>query len=66
MNLILGGKQPLMRPGWYRKEGIPFRIRQAMVFEGGRFEGLAKGLREVCLERFGEEAIRGKNIQTKR
>ena len=34
---------------------------QSMVFEGGHLEGQAKGLREVCLERFGEDSIIGKN-----
>ena len=35
------------------------RFKQSMVFEGGQLEGLPKGLRQVCLERFGEERIQG-------
>ena len=30
-----------------------------MVFKDGPNKGQAKGLKQVCLERFGEEAIRG-------
>ena len=59
MNVNPSGRQPLMRPAWYVKEGV--RFRQSMVFEGGHLEGQAKGLREVCLERFGEDSIKGKN-----
>ena len=57
MNVNPGGKQPLMRPGWFVKHG--FRFTQHMVFEGGRFAGQAKGLRAVCEERFGVEAVKG-------
>ena len=57
MNVNPAGKQPLMRSGWYVKGGV--RFRQSMVFEGGPLEGQAKGLREVCLERFGEDSIKG-------
>ena len=52
-----GGKQPLMRAGWYLKSGV--RFIQHMVFEGGRYEGMAKGLKAVCEERFGKEAVQG-------
>ena len=52
-----GGKQPLMRPGWFVKSGV--RFKQHMVYEGGQFVGLAKGLHQVCLERFGARAIKG-------
>ena len=54
MNVNPGGKQPIMRPGWYRRGNLKFK--QHMVFEDGR----AKGLRAVCLERFGEAAVQGK------
>ena len=54
MNVHPGGKQPIMRPGWYKK-GV-LKIVQHMVFPDGR----AKGLRAVCLERFGEAAVVGK------
>ena len=57
MTVKPGGLQPRMRPGWYRKGGV--RFKQSMVFEGGQLEGLPKGLRQVCLERFGEERIQG-------
>ena len=57
MNVNSGGKQPLMRPGWFVKHGV--RFKQTMVFEGGRFAGQAKGLRTVCEERFGVEAVKG-------
>ena len=30
-----------------------------MVFENGPLQGQAKGLRAVCEERFGAEAVRG-------
>ena len=39
------------------REGV--RLEQSMVFEGGPFEGLPKGLRQVCIERFGEDRIQG-------
>ena len=58
MNVNPGGKQPLMRPGWFRKG--PLKIVQHMVFSSGPNKGLAKGLREVCRERFGEKLIAGK------
>ena len=47
-----------MRPGWYRRGAL--KIKQHMVFKDGPFAGLAKGLKAVCLERFGAEAIVGK------
>ena len=58
MNVNPGGKQNKMRAGWFVKGGL--RFRQHMIFEGGQFKGLPKGLRQVCLERFGAEAITGK------
>ena len=62
MNVNPGGKQSVMRPGWFVRNGV--RFRQHMVFEGGQYEGLPKGLRQVCLERFGAEAITGEYRQT--
>ena len=58
MNVNPGGKQPLMRPGWFRRG--PLKIKQHMVFLEGPNMGLAKGLRVVCQERFGENAVNGK------
>ena len=59
MNVNPGGKQPLMRPGWFvNKMGL--RIKQHMVFPDGPFEGKPKGLRAVCQERFGEDFVKGK------
>ena len=58
MNVNMGGKQPRMRPGWYLRNGV--RFKQHMVFEGGPHEGIAKGLRQVCSERFGAEKITGR------
>ena len=61
MNVNRGGKQPLMRPGWYvLQNGV--RIKQHMVYEGGPYEGQAKGLRQVLLERFGPDRIKGEFI----
>ena len=57
MNVYPGGKQPLMRPGWYHRG--PFKIKHHMVFQDGPNVGLAKGLRVVCQERFGEEKVKG-------
>ena len=42
MNVNPGGKQPMMRPGWYVKNG--FKFTQHMVFTGGPHKGLQKGL----------------------
>ena len=53
MNVKPGGKQPKMRAGWFKKGCV--RFIQHMVFEG-----LPKGLKQVCLERFGEDMIKGK------
>ena len=47
-----------MRNGWYVRGGV--RWKQSMVFEDGPLKGQPKGLREVCLERFGEDAVTGK------
>ena len=45
------------RPGWFIKRNL--RFTQHMVFEGGMFAGQAKGLRVVCEERFGADAVKG-------
>ena len=58
MNVNPGGKQNIMRPGWYLKDGV--KVKQKMVFEDGELTGVAKGLRQVCRERFGDEKIRGR------
>ena len=60
MNVHPGGKQPLMRPGWFRRG--PLKIKQNMVFVDGPNNGLAKGLRVFCQERFGESSIQGKGL----
>ena len=57
MNVNRAGRQPLMRPGWFIKRNL--RFTQHMVFEGGMFAGQAKGLRVVCEERFGADAVKG-------
>ena len=36
------------------------KVTQPMVFTEGPRKGQAKGLKQVCLERFGEAAIQGK------
>ena len=46
-----------MRPGWYWKDDK--KIVQHMVFQEGHKTGIAKGLKAVCSERFGEDAIKG-------
>ena len=35
------------------------RVKQHMVFTDGPSAGMAKGLRIVCQERFGEEVVEG-------
>ena len=47
-----------MRPGRYKRG--PLIVKQHTVFTEGPYTGLAKGLKAVCSERFGEEAIKGK------
>ena len=47
-----------MKDGWFENsEGE--KVTQLMVFADGPNKGLAKGLRQVCLERFGPDAIKG-------
>ena len=52
-----------MRAGWYRIEnpsgGTGMKIIQHMVFQSGPRKGEAKGLKVVCSERFGPEAVEG-------
>jgi hypothetical protein len=36
-----------------------YQVRQSMVWEDGPKQGIAKGLRQVCLERFGGDRIQG-------
>ena len=59
MTNISGGKQPLMKDGYF-DNGNGERVIQPMVFSEGPYTGQAKGLRQVCLERFGAEAVQGK------
>ena len=62
INHCAGGKQPKMRPGWHmigEEEEKKMRVKQHMVFTSGPSAGVAKGLRIVCQERFGEEAVEG-------
>ena len=47
-----------MRAGWYKRGSL--KIKQHMTFQDGPMKGLAKGLKIVCSERFGPEAIVGK------
>ena len=64
MNMGVGGKQRKMRNGYYfmdNEDGESIRIEQSMVFEEDHEKaGMAKGLKVVCTERFGEEFVRGK------
>ena len=46
-----------MRAGWYRRG--PLKIKQYMVFQTGPLAGKAKGLKAVCIERFGLDAVIG-------
>ena len=67
MNVGIGGKQPLMRKGYFYKVSangekiLIKKVEQSMVIEKGANKGLAKGLKKVCSERFGYENIKGKN-----
>ena len=48
-----------MKDGYYETaDGVT--VTQPMVFPDGPNYGLAKVLKQVCLERFGPEAIQGK------
>ena len=61
MNLTDGGKQRLQRPTYFdyqTEEGQTIRVNQSLVFEEGEKKGQAKGLKTVCLERYGPEAIK--------
>ena len=57
MNVNPGGKQPLMRAGWFVRNRL--RFKQHMVFTSGPRAGQPKGLKVVCEERFGDEKIKG-------
>ena len=48
-----------MKDGYYTTPAGEVVV-QPMVFREGPNQGLAKGLKQVCLERFGPEAIKGK------
>ena len=60
MNVKPGGKQAIMRPGWFIRNGLKFT--QHMVFTGGPNKGLAKGLKAVCEERFGADSVLVKGL----
>ena len=47
-----------MKNGYFRNSDGE-KIVQSMVFENGPHKGKAKGLKQVCLERFGENVING-------
>jgi len=57
MNVRPCGHQPLMEDGFFLKDGI--KVTQHMVFQDGPNRGMAKGLKKVCSERFGADAISG-------
>ena len=59
MNVGIGGKQPIMKDGYYSNSEGDI-VSQSMVFKEGPHIGKAKGLKQVCTERFGAEKIRGK------
>ena len=49
----------MMKDGYFENsDGV--QVSQQMVFQDGPDKGLAKGLKQVCLERFGADAIKGK------
>ena len=57
--LVPGGKQAIMKDGFFlNAQGE--RVCQPMVFTEGSFKGQAKGLRQVCIERFGPDSVKGK------
>ena len=60
MNVHPRGKQPFMRPGWFKRG--PMKIIQHMVFMDGPNKGQQKGLRAVCQERFGEDVVMGEAL----
>ena len=48
-----------MKPGYFTNvQGV--KVAQPMIFEDGPNKGLAKGLKQVCIERFGPESVKGK------
>ena len=53
MNLNSGGKQPLMRDGWYESSADfgSVRVPQKMWFEDNDGKVIAKGLKQVLMER---------------
>ena len=48
-----------MKEGYFENEHGE-KVVQPMVFTDGPHIGKAKGLRQVCMERFGPEAVEGK------
>lgn len=50
INLNSGGKQPVMRDGWY-VEGSGNKVTQRMWFEDGDGKAIPKGLKQILTER---------------
>ena len=48
-----------MKDGYFENSAGE-RVPQPMVFPDGPHKGIAKGLRQVCLEKFGPAAVKGK------
>ena len=49
----------MMKDGFFTNT-LGEKVVQPMVFASGPYKGLAKGLKQVCLERFGQESVQGK------
>ena len=48
-----------MKDGFFT-DSLGEKVIQPMVFAEGPYKGQAKGLKQVCTERFGPEAVKGK------
>ena len=57
--LYPGGKQAIMKDGFFTNPQGEV-VKQSMVFTEGPGKGQAKGLRQVCTERFGADVVKGK------
>ena len=56
---VPGRKQAIMKDGVFlNAQGE--RVCQPRVFTEGPFKSQAKGLRQVCIERFGPDSVKGK------
>jgi len=59
MNLGIGGKQPLLRPGWFGSERTPQAMSFPPTHSDPALRGVAKGLKIVLAERgFNVDAMR--------